>query len=121
MNLAKRKLHSGIIVSIVIALATVASFKGATTGEIAVVSDGKKIYNGRCSICHGVDGSGKTAEGKKLEARDLRGSHVQDQSDDKLMETLMYGMGKMPRFEKKLNPDQIQAVLAYIRKFAQKN
>ena len=106
--------------SIVIALATGSSFRGATTASSAVV-DGKKIYNSRCSICHATDGSGKTAEGKKLEARDLRGSHVQSQSDEKLMETVLYGMGKMPRFEKKLNPEQIQEVLVYIRKLAEKN
>jgi len=121
LNLAKRKRHSVLIVSIVIALATGSSFRGVTTGESAVVVDGKKIYNSRCSICHATDGSGNTAEGKKLEARDLRGSHVQGQSDEKLMETVLYGMGKMPRFEKKLNPEQIQEVLAYIRRLAQKN
>lgn len=121
MNLAKKKFYSAIIVSIGIALATSASFKGATTGESAVPVDGRKIYNGRCSICHGMDGSGNTEAGKKLEARDLRESHVQSQSDQKLAETVLYGMGKMPRFEKKLNPEQISAVLAYIRKLAQRN
>lgn len=117
---AKRVTQIMISVSIVITLGTV-SFKGGTrVGGAPVGSDGKKIFNARCSICHGVDGRGNTALGRKLEARDLRAPEVQNQSDDLLKETVMYGMGKMPGFEKKLNPDKIQQVLAYIRELGQK-
>jgi mono/diheme cytochrome c family protein len=108
-------------ITVVITLVTVASFQGRTAvGSAAAGSDGKKIYNARCSICHGVDGRGNTALGRKLEASDLNAPEVQNQSDDLLKETVMYGMGKMPRFEKKLNPDKIKQVLAYIRELSQK-
>jgi len=110
-----------ITVPIVITLGMATSFKGGTgVGGGALGSDGKRIYNARCSICHGVDGRGNTALGRKLEASDLRAPEVQNQSDDLLKETVMYGMGKMPRFEKKLNPDKIQQVLDYIRELGQK-
>jgi mono/diheme cytochrome c family protein len=111
-----------ITVPIVITLATVASFQGGTrVGGALVGSDGKKIFNARCSICHGIDGRGNTASGRKLKASDLRAPDVQSQSDDLLMETVMDGMGKMPGFKRKLNPDKIQQVLAYIRELGQKN
>jgi mono/diheme cytochrome c family protein len=124
MNLsAKRGIGLMVSVPIVITLATAAgSFQGAMeVGGVAAGSDGRKIYNARCSICHGVDGSGNTSSGKKLKASDLRTAEVQKQSDELLMETVMYGVGKMPGFEKKLSQDKVQQVLAYIRELGQKD
>ncbi len=118
---AKREMHLIVTVPIVITLATVASLRGVTrVGGPRAGSEGKKIFNARCSICHGADGRGNTPEGRKLKARDLRAPVVQNQSDGLLMKTVMHGMGKMPGFEKKLNADKIQQVLAYIREFGQK-
>ena len=123
MNLsAKRVTRLAISVPMVITLAAVASFQGAIgVGGAPVDGDGKKIYNARCSICHGVDGRGNTESGRKVKAKDLRAPDVQNQSDDLLMETVIHGFGKMPGFEKKLSPDKIQQVLAYIREFGQDN
>ncbi len=30
------------------------------------------IYLDKCSVCHGADGAGKTAKGKKLKVKDVR-------------------------------------------------
>src|SRR5580693_602584 len=30
------------------------------------------IYLDKCSVCHGTDGAGKTAKGKKLKVKDVR-------------------------------------------------
>jgi mono/diheme cytochrome c family protein len=123
MNLsAKRLARLVIAVPMVITLAAVALFQGAMgVGGAPVGGDGKKIYNARCSICHGVDGRGNTPQGRKVKAKDLRTPAVQNQSNDLLMETVMDGYGKMPGFEKKLSADQIQQVLAYIRELGQDN
>lgn len=123
MNLSAKKLARLVMaVPIVITLAAVASFQGAMgVGGVPVGGDGKKIYNARCAICHGVDGRGNTPQGRKVKAKDLRTRAVQNQSNDLLMETVMDGYGKMPGFEKKLSADQIQQVLAYIRELGQDN
>ena len=123
MNLsAKRVPRLVIVVPMVMTLSVVASFQGAMgVGGMPEGSDGKKIYNARCSICHGVDGRGNTESGRKVKAKDLRAPDVQNQSDDLLRETVIHGFGKMPGFEKKLSPDKIQQVLAYIRELGQDN
>ena len=123
MNLsAKRVARLVIAVPMVITLGAAASFRGFMgVGGASVGGDGKKIYNARCSICHGVDGRGNTESGRKVKAKDLRAPDVQNQSDDLLMETVLHGFGKMPGFEKKLSPDKIQQVLAYIRELGQDN
>jgi len=123
MNLSARRVMRLVISApMVVTLAAVASFQGPMgVGGAPAGSDGKKIYNARCSICHGVDGRGNTPQGRKVKAKDLRTPDVQNQSNDLLMETVMDGFGKMPGFEKKLSADQIQQVLAYIREFGQDN
>jgi mono/diheme cytochrome c family protein len=123
MNLsAKRVPRLVIAVPMVMTLSAVASFQGARgVGGMPVGGDGKKIYNSRCAICHGVDGRGNTESGRKVKAKDLRAPDVQKQSDDLLMETVIHGFGKMPGFERKLSPDKIQQVLAYIRELGQDN
>jgi len=37
---------------------------------------GSDIFKTRCAVCHGVDGSGHTTEGKKLKTPDLRSDEV---------------------------------------------
>ena len=123
MNLSAKRLgRLGIAVPMVTTLAAVASFQGAmVVGGVSVGGDGKKVYNARCAICHGVDGRGNTEAGRKVKAKDLRAPDVQKQSDDLLMETVIHGFGKMPGFEKKLSPEKTQQVLAYIRELGQDN
>jgi cytochrome c553 len=49
------------------------------------------LFKARCSKCHAVDGSGKTAAGKKMEIPDLRSPKVQRLSDAELFETIAHG------------------------------
>ena len=53
-----------------------------TTSRIAVAGlffalsawaqkDAKDIYLDKCSVCHGADGTGKTAKGRKLKVKDV--------------------------------------------------
>jgi mono/diheme cytochrome c family protein len=105
---------------IVVMLATVGLVWTALQAGTGPGPDGKKIFNARCSICHGADGSGNTSSGKKVKAKDLRSAKVQELSDDELLETIRFGLGPMPGFEKKLKPDQMQQVLVYVRELGQK-
>jgi mono/diheme cytochrome c family protein len=77
---------------------------------------GEDIFRNRCTICHGLDGSGHTTLGKKLGVPDLRSDEVQKQSDDELLEIIATGQGDMPAFKKKLSRDSIYQVTIHLRK-----
>ena len=86
----------------------------------STMGDGAAIYKGKCAMCHGADGSGDTAVGKKLGLRDLRSAPVQGQSDTQLFQVIAKGKGKMPAFEKSLGADQIRDVVAYLRQLGRR-
>jgi len=77
--------------------------------------DEAKIYKTNCVLCHAANGSGDSASGKALKAKDLRSPEVQGKSDAELAEVITKGMGKMPAFGKKLSADAIKSLVAYIR------
>ena len=83
-------------------------------------SDAAKVYKTNCAQCHAADGSGDTASGKALKAKDLRSPEVQGKSDEDLAEVIATGTGKMPAFGKKLSADVIKSLVAYIRELPKK-
>jgi mono/diheme cytochrome c family protein len=83
-------------------------------------SDAARIYKANCVICHSADGSGDSATGKAMHAKDLRSEEVQKQSDAELAEVITKGRGKMPAFGAKLKPDDVTKLVAYIRGMANK-
>jgi mono/diheme cytochrome c family protein len=80
----------------------------------------ESTYKTKCASCHGPDGGGDTAIGKKLGAHDFRSAEVQKMSDSELNEILAKGKNKMPAYEKSLKPDEIKGLVNYIRSFAAK-
>jgi len=79
-----------------------------------------KVYKTNCALCHAADGSGETASGKALNAKDLRSPEVQAKSDAELAEVIAKGTGKMPAFGQKLSADVIKSLVAYIRALPKK-
>ncbi len=82
--------------------------------------DGAKLFKSNCTLCHGDDGSGATATGKALKAKDLKSDEVQAQSDADLANVIAKGKNKMPAFGKKLNDAQIKSLVAQVRHLAGK-
>ena len=78
-------------------------------------NDVEKIYKTNCLLCHAADGSGNSSSGKALGAKDLRTDVVQKKTDAELAEVITQGKGKMPAFGKKLKPEDISKLVAYIR------
>jgi cytochrome c6 len=74
----------------------------------------ESIYKAKCVGCHAADGAG-SALGKKLGAHDFHSAEVQGQSDEQLVEVISKGKAKMPGYEKSLKPDDIKALVAYVR------
>ena len=82
--------------------------------------DAKDIYLDKCAVCHGADGSGKTAKGRKLKVKDVRET-VSKMSAAEMMNVVENGKGAhMDAYGKQLAKQQIQAVVDYYRGLTKK-
>jgi mono/diheme cytochrome c family protein len=80
--------------------------------------DAKALFLDKCSICHGEDGTGKTAKGKKLKVKDIHET-VKTESEADMIKIATDGKGKdMDGFGKDYKPDQIKALVQYYRSLA---
>src|SRR5712691_1398687 len=77
--------------------------------------DGGAIFKAKCAMCHGPDGSGQTAMGKSLKIRALGSADVQKQTDAELTNIVANGKNKMLAYKGKLTPEEIKAVVGFIR------
>ena len=92
----------------------------ALSSAASAESDPAKTYKANCVLCHSADGSGESATGKAMHAKDLRSEDVQKQSDADLNAAITKGKGKMPAFGAKIKPDDVTSLVAYIRGLANK-
>ena len=78
---------------------------------------GKTIYETNCLICHGERGKGDGLLGASLRPppTDLTGPGARAKSDKDLRTVIHEGRGVMPAWKTRLNEQDIQNVLAYIR------
>ena len=77
--------------------------------------DAAATYKSKCQVCHGPDGKGDTAMGKKLGAKDFHSPEVTKMSDADLIGITKKGKDKMPAYDGKLTDDQIKALIKYVR------
>ncbi|HEX4997313.1 MAG TPA: cytochrome c [Terriglobia bacterium] len=90
-------------------------------GSPAPEDDVKQVYSNKCSVCHGEDGAGKTAKGKKLKMKDIRSAEVEKMTDAKWLEAILKGSGEnMAPFEKELGADMAKKLVTYMRDLARK-
>ncbi len=88
----------------------------------ANAADGKALYEEHCAKCHGKDGKGQTAMGKKSGAKDYTDAKVQEEvKDAKGIEAIQKGFkntdGKVLMKPSELKDDEAKAVMAYMRTF----
>ena len=87
--------------------------------SLAVVSvraeDTAALYKAKCAACHGPDGKGETAAGKKLGVKDFHSPEVAKMSDAELFDITKKGKEKMPAYDKKLTDEQIKDLIKYMR------
>src|SRR6516164_7412371 len=81
----------------------------------ACAQDAAALYKSKCQACHGPDGKGDTAAGKKVGVKDFHSPEVAKLSDDELFDITKKGKGKMPAYDKKLTDDQIKDLIKYIQ------
>lgn len=84
--------------------------------------DAKAVYEKSCAMCHGKDGTGDTAMGKKLQIKNYTDAKVQEAiKDEDMIKAIKEGVKegdktKMKAFDK-LTDDEAKALVAYIRAF----
>jgi len=86
----------------------------AATSLPLFAADAASLYKGKCVACHAADGTG-SAVGKKIGVHDFRSPDVQKETDADLTTVIAKGRNKMPAYEKSLQPDEIKALVAFVR------
>ena len=85
-------------------------------------ADGGELFERRCSSCHGKDGKGNTAIGKKKNLRALGSPEVQSLSDEELTRRIATGGESAERQhafkDKGLSDDDIAQLVTFIRALA---
>jgi mono/diheme cytochrome c family protein len=111
-----------------IAFVTLGLF-GVSAGLALADADPRTVrtFKAKCAACHGEDGKGATEQGKKMGIADMTQASWQKQfTDQQMKDTITKGIkrekdGKhqeMDPFAGTLRPDQIDAVVAYVRSLA---
>jgi cytochrome c oxidase cbb3-type subunit 3 len=79
----------------------------------ARAEDAKALFAQKCAACHGPDGKGGTAMGKKLGAKDLTAVKL---TEPEIAATITNGKPpKMTPYKDKLTGAQIQALAKYVK------
>jgi cytochrome c6 len=81
-------------------------------------ADAAANYKAKCAMCHGADGKGDTAAGKKMGVHDFTSPEVQKASDADLIAITTKGKNKMPAYSGKLSDTDIKDLIGYIRQLA---
>ena len=72
-------------------------------------------YRRKCAACHGPDGKAQTPAAKSLGVRSFAGPEVAKMSDADLTAAIDKGKGKMPSYGKSMKPEEIKAMVDYVR------
>jgi len=83
----------------------------------ATIQSAKSLYQSKCAVCHGNDGSGNTAKGRELKVRDFRSPEVKKMTDAQLYEICAKGKGKMEGYEKSLGKEKVLMLIEYCKEF----
>lgn len=83
-----------------------------------------RLWRGKCASCHGADGKAQTEQGKKMAIEDMSTAGWQGKLTDAQIKTAISdGLKRdkggvhqeMEAYKAKLQPMQIDAVVAYVR------
>ena len=104
-----------------IALALAASLaQTPSPAPVAGISAPEKIWEKRCAFCHGADGKSQTKKGRQYKAPDFTKAKWQKETtDEEIVDAITNGVpkSKMPAFKEKLSPEEIKAMVPYLRAF----
>ena len=92
---------------------TAALFVSPAQAEV----EGSKIYKSKCQSCHGKKGEGNPviARALKIPPELLPLTGIAVKTDEEVMKIIAEGKDRMPGFQEKLSPEELQAVLQHCR------
>ena len=96
-------------------------------GEAALTSAGNDpaaVYKQHCAMCHGETGGGDGPAAVAFDPKPTDFTKVtfqESRTDDQLTEAIAKGLGRMPGFEAQLKPDELKALVSYIREMRQES
>jgi len=94
-------------------------FAGHPFPASAAPASAQDVYLDKCSVCHGQDGAGSTAKGRKLKVKNVRSPEVQKLSEAEMIDIVAKGKGKdMDGFGKELGDDMVKQLVTYYRSLA---
>jgi mono/diheme cytochrome c family protein len=95
------------VLSIALLLASPAAF-----GDVA------EVYAKNCASCHGKDGKGETAMGKKSKVKDYTDAKVQAAfTDAEALKAILEGKEKMKSYKDKVTEAEAKELVQYVRAF----
>jgi mono/diheme cytochrome c family protein len=85
----------------------------------------ERAWKAKCSSCHGAAGKADTEKGQQMKILDMTSAEFQARKDDELKNAILNGVKKekggvkqeMDAFKGDLTPEQVDALIAYIRTF----
>ena len=82
---------------------------------------GRMVYTKNCASCHGKAGKGDGVKARGLDTfpGDFSGDYFQNQTDGEHFHKTKFGRGEMPRYENKIDDEDIWHMVNYMRTFKQ--
>ncbi|MBS1149175.1 MAG: cytochrome c family protein [Myxococcaceae bacterium] len=85
----------------------------------------ERLFNSKCSACHGKDGKGQTEKGKKMAVRDMASPEFQKGTDEDFKKAILEGFKaekdgvkqEMDSFKEDLKGPDVDAMIKYMREF----
>ena len=108
---------------IAILAAVLAQAATPSPAPLAGQQSAQDTWDKRCTFCHGADGRSQTKKGKKFKAPNFTKAKWQSHTtDDEIVEAVTDGVPKtkMPAFKDKLSPEEIKAMVPFVRAFGSK-
>jgi len=104
-----------VMMSFAARLAVLGLFASIGLGVLAHAQDSAEDnYNKKCAVCHGKDGLGNTAKGKKVHVKNVH-QNMKDSAAD-MIKAVTDGKGDdMDSYKKEFTPEQIKALVEYYR------
>lgn len=95
-----------------IAIALLLTF--ALTVVARAQNDAEDNYNKKCAVCHGKDGMGNTAKGKKVHVKPVKENMKDSEAD--MIKAVTDGKGDdMDSYKKEFTSEQIKGLVDYYR------
>jgi len=104
---------------ILVALSFIAMATGMMLPASLHAQSAEDNYNKKCAVCHGRDGSGNTAKGKKVHVKDVHENRKNSEAE--MIKAVTDGKGEdMDSYKNEFTPEQIKALVDYYRSLGAK-